>query len=224
MSKAKIEPMNDNEMRCLIERHIIRQCVKHLRAAGWVAWRTFDGDEWLPMVDDAHVVAAAGNLDEISVRFIPLDVYARYLKARSVAEVEAPSEQGRAARKERTAARAACEDAEHGVLFIMGNREDVLSDWSYSEGDADGFRKAVDAFDPYEVADALKRNGVKSAAQVDQMAVRGARGHDQQPSAFFIGKEGVRLLGQCAQLQQVDGLLIAAGLKAEKLSEAMIED
>jgi hypothetical protein len=34
----------------------------------------------------------------------------------------------------------------HGVLLILGNGEDVISDWSYSEGDPDGFDKHMDSF------------------------------------------------------------------------------
>jgi hypothetical protein len=34
----------------------------------------------------------------------------------------------------------------HGVLLILGNGEDVISDWNYSEGDPDGFDKHMDAF------------------------------------------------------------------------------
>lgn len=36
---------------------------------------------------------------------------------------------------------------EHGVLLILGNGEDVISDYNYSEGDSDGFRAAMEAFD-----------------------------------------------------------------------------
>jgi hypothetical protein len=36
---------------------------------------------------------------------------------------------------------------EHGVLLVLGNGEDVLSDWSYTQGDADGFGALMDAFE-----------------------------------------------------------------------------
>ena len=35
----------------------------------------------------------------------------------------------------------------HGVLLILGNGVDVISDWNYSLGDPDGFDAAMDAFD-----------------------------------------------------------------------------
>lgn len=39
--------------------------------------------------------------------------------------------------------------SEHGVKLVLGNGEDVISDWAYS-GDADGFNAFMDAFDPSE--------------------------------------------------------------------------
>lgn len=38
-------------------------------------------------------------------------------------------------------------DAEHAVRLILGNGVDMISDWTYSEGDGDGFNAAMDAFD-----------------------------------------------------------------------------
>jgi hypothetical protein len=35
----------------------------------------------------------------------------------------------------------------HGVLLILGNGEDIISDWNYSKGDPDGFNAAMEAFD-----------------------------------------------------------------------------
>lgn len=35
----------------------------------------------------------------------------------------------------------------HNVTLIFGNGIDLLSDWNYSEGDADGFNAACEAFD-----------------------------------------------------------------------------
>lgn len=37
--------------------------------------------------------------------------------------------------------------AEHRVLLILGNDLDIVSDWGYSEGDADGFNAAMEKFD-----------------------------------------------------------------------------
>jgi hypothetical protein len=35
---------------------------------------------------------------------------------------------------------------DHGVLLVLGNDMDIISDWSYAENDADGFNAAMDAF------------------------------------------------------------------------------
>ena len=41
----------------------------------------------------------------------------------------------------------------HWVRFVMGNSGwDVINDWSFSHGDADGFSKAMDAFDSEQFA------------------------------------------------------------------------
>jgi len=38
---------------------------------------------------------------------------------------------------------------EHGVLLVLGNDGlDVISDWNYSDGDHDGFHKAMESFNP----------------------------------------------------------------------------
>lgn len=40
----------------------------------------------------------------------------------------------------------------HGVLLVLGNREDIISDWNYFSDDRDGFNAAMDKFDAYEAA------------------------------------------------------------------------
>ena len=39
----------------------------------------------------------------------------------------------------------------HGVFLVLGNGEDIVSDWNYSTGDPDGFNTAMEAFDPTEL-------------------------------------------------------------------------
>ncbi|WP_454727908.1 MULTISPECIES: hypothetical protein [Cupriavidus] len=36
---------------------------------------------------------------------------------------------------------------EHGILLVLGNGEDIISDWNFTRGDPDGFSAAMDAFD-----------------------------------------------------------------------------
>ena len=34
----------------------------------------------------------------------------------------------------------------HGVLLVGGNGEDIISDWNYTDGDPDGFDKAMGTY------------------------------------------------------------------------------
>lgn len=40
----------------------------------------------------------------------------------------------------------------HGILLILGNGIDVLSDWNYTMGDPDGFNAVMEAFDAEDYA------------------------------------------------------------------------
>lgn len=44
---------------------------------------------------------------------------------------------------------------EHGVLLIMGNDNDIISDWTFHDDDRDGFRAVMDAFDVDNLPPAL---------------------------------------------------------------------
>ena len=35
-------------------------------------------------------------------------------------------------------------DVSHSILLVCGNGEDIIGDWSYREGDADGFKALMD--------------------------------------------------------------------------------
>jgi hypothetical protein len=41
---------------------------------------------------------------------------------------------------------------EHGILLIMGNGIDIVSDWNYYSTDRDGFNAAMEEFDAEEFA------------------------------------------------------------------------
>lgn len=43
-------------------------------------------------------------------------------------------------------------DIDHGILLIVGNGIDIVSDYTYSEGDSDGFSAVMDAFDAEDFA------------------------------------------------------------------------
>jgi len=38
--------------------------------------------------------------------------------------------------------------ATHSISLVLGNDMDIVSDWSYTDGDPDGFSAAMDKFDP----------------------------------------------------------------------------
>jgi hypothetical protein len=40
----------------------------------------------------------------------------------------------------------------HGVLLVLGNGIDIISDWNYLTNDTDGFNAAMESFDPEGVA------------------------------------------------------------------------
>jgi hypothetical protein len=40
----------------------------------------------------------------------------------------------------------------HGILLVLGNGVDIVSDWNYTKGDPDGFSAAMDAFDAEDYA------------------------------------------------------------------------
>jgi nucleoside-diphosphate-sugar epimerase len=51
----------------------------------------------------------------------------------------------------------------HTVVLIGGNAEDIVSDWNYSEGDADGFNAAMEAFKADAIAPALLAQAMQPA-------------------------------------------------------------
>lgn len=136
-----------NAARVDLERMIVLGLIRSLRSAGWVPFRTFDGEAWVYPHDEAGAMKAVFDLDEVSLRFVPADVHAKYLAAMQLVASNAPGGlPSGSVRWARRRAKAACEAAEHGVLLVLGNGEDVISDWNYSEGDADGFNAAMDAY------------------------------------------------------------------------------
>lgn len=45
--------------------------------------------------------------------------------------------------------------ARHVVFFVLGEGDTIVTDWGYTEGDADGFNAAMDAFNAEAIAPAL---------------------------------------------------------------------
>lgn len=107
-----------------LERRIVWNLCAHLEAAGFQVYRTFDGEEMRYPKTAKGAMELIFNLDEASLRFIP--VSCSQLKDKW--------------------------KYEHGVLLILGNGIDIISDWNYTEGDPDGFSAAMGKFDAEDYA------------------------------------------------------------------------
>lgn len=100
-----------------VERAIIKALISFLDGYGFKPTFVFDGEENVKCSTVDAAIEAITAVDESWLHF----------KANK-------GVLGSGARKD------------HGVYLILGNGEDVISDWRYSEGDADGFNKAMDTF------------------------------------------------------------------------------
>lgn len=100
-----------------VERAIIKALIAFLDGYGFKPTFVFDGEENVKCSTAEKAIEAITAVDESWLHF----------KA-------GKGVLGAGARKD------------HGVYLILGNGEDVISDWRYSDGDADGFNKAMDAF------------------------------------------------------------------------------
>lgn len=136
-----------NELRIDLERRILRALLKHLLAEGWQCAAVYDNERTSYPRDDAETEQLVFNLDEASVRFMrSADVPSFH--ARRKVEASGP------VRSREANDWGAQRDVMHGVLLVLGNGVDLISDWNFTEGDRDGFNKAMDAFDA-ESASAL---------------------------------------------------------------------
>lgn len=112
-----------------LERRIVAALIAHLESRGFVPMRTWDGEEWERTTDTKSAMEVIFNLDEVSLRFIP--AAKRELVERSFEEIG---------------------EVEHGILLVLGNGVDIVSDWNYFADDGDGFNAAMEAFDPEQFA------------------------------------------------------------------------
>lgn len=103
----------------IIERRIVWNLIAKLKAAGFTAVAVYDGEEYTAATDAQAAMELIFNLDEASLRVIrSVDAEAYAADPDSVNE--------------------------HGILLVLGNGEDIISDWNYSADDADGFNAAMD--------------------------------------------------------------------------------
>lgn len=118
----------DNAIRIAIERRLVRDLIRHLYVHGFVVFRTFDGEEFEYPVGTKATLDFVFNLDEVSLRFIPKAAYTLLKDWRRKAKAQ-----------------------EHGVLLVLGNGTDIVSDWNYYADDRDGFNAAMNALpDPID--------------------------------------------------------------------------
>jgi len=101
------------------ERRIVHFLIQHLAAAGFSPSTVYDGEEETRVADGKGAMELIFNLDEASLRFRRSDD----------AKMTSPT------------------GLEHGVLLILGNGVDIVSDWNYEDGDPDGFNAAMETFD-----------------------------------------------------------------------------
>lgn len=219
----------DNNLRRQIERATVRATLKLLKRGGWLAWRTWDGEEWGKPMSDDDVLAICWNLDEVSVGFAPAAMVDEVRALRQARDHATMDEQRTNLSMQLSLAAKKCERAEHGVMFVFGNTFDTVSDWSYSEGDKDGFNAVMEKQHAewerwQEDVSYLLRN----LTQADRIALlchahREATNERHPDGALlpvlFIGKGGApRYLSHVHNINSADALLRAHRLTAERIS------
>jgi len=107
-----------------IERRIVAALCAHLQARGFEMVNVYDGEETTAVSTAKEAMELIFNLDEASLRF-------RRVYGEGTGRTMDPRV--------------------HGVFLVLGNGEDIVSDWNYSTGDPDGFNTAMEAFDPTEL-------------------------------------------------------------------------
>jgi hypothetical protein len=193
--------------RQIMERGLVRALLRHMRAAGWIAWRTFDGDTFEVARNDDDIMALCFNLDEVSVRFAPDGLVYR---------------QGVAGSAKALGTRR-CLAAEHGVLLVMGNGQDIVSDWSYRNDDPDGFNAAMVAFDAEtEIVNGLK---LEECDRIAVLAGNWLMHRDEPYPVMHVGTDGhVRRLGTAAHLEGVDMVLKFHSLTAQRVEHVSVDE
>jgi len=101
-----------------LERRIVANLIAHLDAAGFALIAVDDGgDELEPARDMKTAMELVFNVD-LAYLILTKDV-------------------GRSPASQRR----------HTITLVLGNGIDVISDWTFSENDPDGFNAAMEAFD-----------------------------------------------------------------------------
>jgi hypothetical protein len=131
LAPERVKQIHDNVRRIALEKSIVRALIAHMKRAGWSVFRINDGEELTYPKTIAEALDLIFNLDEASLRFVPTNKLPTGKRAQQTRHLTARHE--------------------HGVLLILGEGVDCINDWNYSDGDADGFNAAMDAFDVEKV-------------------------------------------------------------------------
>jgi hypothetical protein len=115
-----------------LERRIVAALIAHLDAYDFMPTYVHDGEDTTRVTNAKEAMELIFNLDEASLHFQPKRT--EVLPAREDMRGYTGF------------------DNEHGVLLILGNGVDVISDWNYGERDLDGFNKAMEAFNAEDFA------------------------------------------------------------------------
>lgn len=168
----------DNKQRLYLERIIVRALVRHLAERGFKVWRTFDGDTFEYPKDEHDVMALTFNLDEISLRVVPDGkLYQRVQELRGT---------GRAKCAEVRRIGHELAQREHGVWLVLGNGQDVICDYTFTEGEAGKpWVDAMESFDAEALAERYAQGTVHPSLS-DRIAIEAGPVQQSDPKPILV--------------------------------------
>lgn len=110
-----------------LERRIVWNLLNYLTEKGFRVFTVDTSDELVDTADNKAVMEVVFDLDQA-------DLHVEPIPALDATGSEIPS------------------DVEHVIRLVMGNGVDMISDWIYTDGDPDGFKALMDAFDTEDYA------------------------------------------------------------------------
>ncbi len=116
----------------LLERRIVAALIARMAEKGFRITGVWDGEEWEKADTAKEAMEFIFNLDEASLRFVLAEGFDR--------------EKHESERFITNRGGNAYAPKEHGVLLVLGNGIDVISDWGFFKDDYDGFNKAMEEF------------------------------------------------------------------------------
>jgi hypothetical protein len=132
----------NNTQRIATEKRIVRGLIRAMSKAGWTVSNVFNGEEHVFPKTQEQAVDAVFEVDEASLRFVKADQLAGHDKDRKVPKRPFRQE----SEDEWSRGGDWWDGTEHGVLLVLGNGFDIISDWNYTDGDPDGFNAVMDVY------------------------------------------------------------------------------